>query len=131
VGSLVQVSTQPAVRAEALYREADAMTRQDYYSEAIAKWKMLVHNFKTSPWIPDAMMRIGNTQAGLGQWAEAASTFNTLKQSYAGTEPGKEGAFQVIQCSFNQGKLDQAVNDLLSFAKTVFRMTRVFLKTAG
>ncbi|OGR92123.1 MAG: hypothetical protein A2992_04940 [Elusimicrobia bacterium RIFCSPLOWO2_01_FULL_59_12] len=115
---LVQVSTQPAVRVEALYREADALTRQDYYSEAIAKWKALVREpkFKGSPWIPEAMIRIGNTQAGLGQWAEAASTFNALKQSYAGTEAGKEGAFQLIQCTFNQGELPRAVEHLLAFS---------------
>ena len=63
-------------------------------------------------------MRIGNTQAGLGQWSEAASTFNTLKQSYPNTEMGKEGAFQLVQCAFNQGNLNTAVSELLSFAKT-------------
>jgi len=64
---------------------------------------------------PEALMRIGNTQAGLGQWAEAASTFNTLKTSYPGSEMGKEGAFQLVQCAFNQGNLNSAVNELLSF----------------
>ena len=114
---LVSVSTQTAVRAESMYREGDALAREDFYQEAIRKWKSLVQTYRTSTWVPEALMRIGNTQAGLGQWAEASSTFNTLKQSYAGSEMGKEGAFQVIQCSFNQGKLDQAVIDLLSFAK--------------
>lgn len=114
---LVQVSTQTALQAESLYREGDALSRQDYYQEAIRRWRNLVRNFKTSSWVPEAMMRIGNTQAGLGQWAEAASTFNTLRQSYPGTETGKEGAFQLVQCAFNQGNFPQAVNELLSFAK--------------
>jgi TolA-binding protein len=116
---LVQVSTQTSVRTESLYRAADALSRQDYYTEAIAKWRTLVRNpnFKGSPWIPEALIRIGNTQAGLGQWGEAASTFNTLRQTYPGTEAGKEASFQMIQCAFNQGNLPQAVNELLSFAK--------------
>lgn len=114
---LVNVSTQTAIRTEALYREGDALARQEFYQEAIKKWKVLARTFKGSPWVAEALMRIGNTQAGLGQWNEAASTFNTLKQSYAGTEVGKEGAFQLIQCAFNQGNLPQAVAELLSFSK--------------
>jgi len=43
--------------------------------------------------------------------------FNTLKQSYPGSEAGKEGAFQLVQCAFNQGNLNSAVNELLNFAK--------------
>lgn len=114
---LVQASTQTAVQTEALYREGDALARQEYYQEAIKRWRYLARHFKTSPWVPDALMRTGNTQAGLGQWAEAASTFNALRQSYPGTEQGKEGAFQLIQCAFNKGNIGMAVNELLSFAK--------------
>src|SRR5207249_9566826 len=116
-GHLVQLSTQTAVRAEALYREGDALSRQDYYQEAIKRWKLLARTFKGTPWVSEALMRIGNTQAGLGQWAEATATFQTLKQSYAGSEPGKEGAFQLIQCAFNQGNLPSAVTELLAFSK--------------
>jgi TolA-binding protein len=116
---LVQVSTQTAVRAESVFRSADALSRQQYYSEAVAKWKTLVKNpaFKGSPWVPEALVRIGNTQAGLAQWAEAMSTFKTLYQSYPATEAGKEGAFQLVQCAFNMHDLQQAVNYLLSFSK--------------
>jgi len=63
------------------------------------------------------MMRIGNTQAGLGQWSEAASTFSSLKQAFPGTEAGKEASFQLVQCAFNQQDLPQAVNNLLAFSK--------------
>src|SRR5258706_279355 len=114
---IVSVSTQTVVRTESMYREGDALARQEFYQEAIRKWKSLVQAYRSSPWVPEALMRIGNTQAGLGQWGEAASTFNTLKQSYAGSEAGKEGAFQLVQCAFNQGNLNTAVNELLSFAK--------------
>jgi len=114
---LVQVSTQPVVRTEAMYREGDSLARQEFYQEAIRKWKVLVQTNRTSTWVPEALMRIGNTQAGLGQWNEAAATFTTLKQSYPGTDLGKEGAFQLIQCAFNQGNLNTAINELLSFAK--------------
>jgi len=114
---LVTVSTQTAVRTEAMYREADALSRQQYYQEAIKKWKILVQTNRASPWVPDALMRIGNTQSGLGLWADAASTFSTLKQSYSGSEQAKEGAFQLVQCAFNQGNLVRAVNELLDFSK--------------
>ena len=116
---LVTVSTQPVVRSESLFRQADALSRQQYYTEAIGKWKMLVHSpsFKGSPWVTESLMRIGNTQAGLGQWADAGGTFTTLKNSYPGTEAAKEAAFQLVQCAFNQGDLQQAVNDLLAFSK--------------
>jgi TolA-binding protein len=113
---LVQASTQTVIRTEALYRAGDALAHQQYYQEAIKRWKNLANNFKASPMVPDALMRIGNTQAGLGQWAEAAATFSTLKISYANTEAGKEGAFQLVQCAFNQNNLKTAVNELLSFA---------------
>jgi TolA-binding protein len=116
---LVQVSTQPTVRAESLFRAGDALSRQQYFTEAITKWKALVHipAFKGSPWIPEALMRIGNTQAGLGQWQDAAGTFKTLKNSYPNSEAGKEASFQLIQCAFNQGDLAQAVNAVLTFAE--------------
>src|ERR1051326_7743239 len=100
-----------------MYREGDALSRQDFYQEAIRRWKNLVQTYRTSTWVPDALMRIGNTQAGLGQWAEATSTFNTLKQSYPGSEMGKEPAFKLIKCAFTQGNLGTAINDLLGFAK--------------
>ena len=114
---LVQISTQPAVRGEAMYREGDALARQEYYQEAIRRWKTLVQTNRTSTWVPETLMRIGNTQAGLGQWSEAAATFGTLKQSYPNSEVGKEGAFQLVQCAFNQGNLSTATTELLSFAK--------------
>ena len=114
---LIAVSTQTTVRTEAMYREGDALARQQYYQEAIKKWKILVQTNRSSPWVPDALMRIGNTQSGLGLWADAASTFSTLKQSYAGSEQAKEGAFQLVQCAFNQGNMATAVNELLDFAK--------------
>jgi len=97
---LVQISTQTTVRAEAMYREGDALARQEYYQEAIKKWKYLAHNFPGSPWVSESLMRIGNTQSGLGQWADAANTFNTLKTNFAGTKTGKEGAFQMVQCRY-------------------------------
>ena len=114
---MVAVSTQTAVRTEAMYREADALARQQYYQEAIKKWKILVQTNRSSPWVPDALMRIGNTQSGLGEWANAASTFKTLKTSYAGSEPAKEGACQLVQCACNQGKLPLAVNELLDISR--------------
>jgi TolA-binding protein len=114
---LVVVSTQTAVRTEALYHEGDALSREQYYQEAIKRWKVLVKSYRGSPWVPDALMRIGNTQSGLGLWADASSTFSTLKQSYPGSEQAKEGSFQLVQCAFNQGNTATAVKELLDFAK--------------
>jgi len=54
---------------------------------------------------------------GLGLWADAADTFSTLRQSYPNSEQAKEGAFQLVQCAFNQGNLNTAVKELLDFAK--------------
>jgi TolA-binding protein len=114
---LVQVSTQPAVRAEALFREGEALHRQAYYTEAIKRWQLLAHNFKSSTLVADALLRIGSTQQGLGQWPQATSTYNTLKNTFPNTNAGKEGAFQLVMVGFNQGNLPLAVTELLSFAK--------------
>src|SRR6185437_8706183 len=81
-------------------------------------WKQLVHQFPKGDWGSEALKRIGTTQEGLGQWSAAAGTFRTLMLSYPNTEAGKEGAFQLIQCAFNQGNLPLAVNQLLSLSKT-------------
>ena len=115
-GHLVQVSTSPVIRAEALYREGDSLSRQDYYQEAIKRWQTLVRTFKTSTLVPEVMQHIATTQAGLGLWQDAASTYVTLKQSYPNTEWSKEASFQLVQCYFNAGNIPQAVNELLSFA---------------
>lgn len=113
---LVQSSTSTVIRAEALYREGDALARQDYYQEAIKRWQTLVRTFKTSALVPEVMQRIATTQAGLGQWQDAASTYVALKQSYPNSEWAKEASFQLVQCYFNTNNIPQAVNELLSFA---------------
>jgi len=113
---LVQSSTSTVIRAEALYREGDALARQDYYQEAIKRWQTLVRTFKTSGLVPEVMQRIATTQAGLGQWQDAASTYVALKQSYPNTEWAKEGSFQLVQCYFNTNNIPQAVSELLSFS---------------
>jgi TolA-binding protein len=114
---LVQTSTFTAVRDEALFREGDALSRQDYYKEAIKRWQSLVKSFKGSPWAADAMMRAGNTQAGLGEWEAAAQTFRNVRNTFPGSEVAKEGSFQLVQCSFNEGNFPLAVTELLDYAK--------------
>jgi TolA-binding protein len=115
---LVQVSTSTTIRAEALFREGEALARQDYYQEAIKRWQTLVRTFKTSNLVPEVMQRIATTQSGLGLWQDSASTYVTLKQSYPNTEWAKESSFQLVQCYFNIGNIPQAVNELLSFSVT-------------
>lgn len=115
--NLVQVSTQTDVRAEALYRSGDALARQDYHTEAIKKWRLIAHQFKTSTWAPEAMMRIGTTQAGLGNWNEATGAFKTLRQAFPGTEAAKEAWFHMVQSSFNAGQIREAIVELLAFSK--------------
>jgi len=115
--NLVQTSTQTAVRAEAMFRSGDTLSRQDYHQEAIRKWRILIQTFKTSPWASEAMMRIGNTQAGLGNWNDATGAYKTLRQSFPGTEASKEAWFQMVQSSFNSGNIKAAIAELLSFSK--------------
>jgi len=114
---LVQSSTFTATRAEAMFREGEAMARQEYYQEAIKRWQTLVRTFKTSPIVPQAMTRIGATQSGLGQWADAVGTYTAMKTSYPNSEWAKEGSFQLVQSHFNMGNIQLASNELLAFAK--------------
>ncbi len=117
---LSATSSQSSVKSESMFREADALTRQDFYQEAIKRWKTLVQLFKNeknNPWVSEALMRSGNTQAGLGQWTEATQTFTVLKQAYPNSVPGKEASFQLVQCAFNLGNVPQAVTELIGFAK--------------
>jgi len=114
---LVQTSTFTATRAEALFRDGEAMARQEYYQEAIKRWQTLVRTFKTSPLVPQAMSRIGTTQAGLGQWNEAAGTYSAMKVSYPNSVWSKEGSFQLVQCYFNAANVPAATTELLAFSK--------------
>lgn len=114
---LVQTSTNTVIRAEALYREGDALARQDYHQEAIKRWQTLVRTFKTSPLVPEAMQRIASTQAGLGNWNDAAGTYTAMKQSYPNTAWAKEASYQLSQSYFNAQNYPQAVKELLAFAQ--------------
>jgi serine protease inhibitor len=117
--SLSPVSQAALSHSKTLFQEGQKLYNEQRYREAIARWQELVKksgDSSSNPWVRLALLKIGMVQSGLGRWSDAAQAFSTLSKNFPETEEGKEAAFQLVQCAFNEGKMGRAVETLATFS---------------
>jgi len=111
----VQESTSSIRVAEALYDAGLALSAQQYYTEAIARWKQVIDGYRFSPLRPQAYLKTGQTRFGLGQFDQAIAAYQSLAANYANTPDAQEAQFQIIQCYYNKGDLRGAYQQFSAF----------------
>jgi TolA-binding protein len=111
----LQESTSTVRVADALYSAGMSLYKQQYYTEAIAKWKQLIDGYRFSPLRPQAYLKIGQTRFGLGQFDQAIAAYQSLAANYPNTQDAQDAQFQIIQCYYNKGDLRGAYQQFSAF----------------
>jgi TolA-binding protein len=101
----------------ALYQAGLSLYRQEYFTDAIAKWNTLLARFKTSRYAPDALFQSGRTFFGLGQYSQAYQSFRKLTELYPESPLAKEAMLQMGQCFYNAGDIPRAIDQYNAYMK--------------
>jgi TolA-binding protein len=101
----------------ALYQAGLALYRQEYFTEAIAKWSALTGKYKTSRYAPDALFQTARTYFGLGQYNPAYQSFRKLTELYPESPLAKESMLQMGQCFYNAGDIPRAIDQYTAYMK--------------
>ena len=80
--SFVQESTTSVRVAEALYDAGMALYAQQYYTEAIARWKQVIDGYRFSPLRTQSYLKTGQTRFGLNQFDQAIAAYQSLAANY-------------------------------------------------
>ncbi|MBK8575887.1 MAG: tetratricopeptide repeat protein [Elusimicrobia bacterium] len=101
----------------ALYQAGLALYRQEYFTEAIAKWTTLTNKFKNSRYAPDGLFQTARTYFGLGQYNPAYQSFRKLTELYPDSPLAKESMLQMGQCFYNAGDIPRAIDQYTAYMK--------------
>jgi TolA-binding protein len=101
----------------AMYQAGLALYRQEYFTEAIAKWTTLSGKYKNSRYAPDALFQTARTYFGLGQYTPAYQSFRKLTEMYPESPMAKEAFLQMGQCFYNAGDIDRAIDQYTAYMK--------------
>ncbi|MFH1259078.1 MAG: tetratricopeptide repeat protein [Elusimicrobiota bacterium] len=122
----VSKNSNDAKTAYALYQEGTALHRLEYFSEAIKKWLQLINNFPQDELVVKALFQVGKTFFGLGDYAQAESMFRKIIEVYAQDKVSvKEALLLLAQSFYNQGKIDQAIEQYKVFLEKNPTDTRI------
>src|SRR4029077_15660569 len=92
-----------------------ALYNQQYYAEAINRWKRVIDGFRFSPLRAQSYLKTGQTRFGLGQFDQAIAAYQSLSANYPNTPEAQEAQFQIIQCYYNKGDLRGAYQQFSAF----------------
>jgi len=115
IDAYVQESTSPVRVPEALYASGLALYKQQFYGEAIGRWKKVVDSYRFSPFRSLAYLQMGKTQFGLGQYDQAIATYQALAANYPNSPESQEAQFQIIQSYYNKGDVRGAYQQFMAF----------------
>ena len=87
------------------FRAGYCPVAEQYYTEAIARWKQVIDGYRFSPLRAPAYLKTGQTRFGLGQFDQAIAAYQSLSANYPNTPEAQEAQFQIIQCYYNKGDL--------------------------
>ena len=92
-----------------------ALYAQQYYTEAINRWKQVIDGYRFSPLRAQAYLKTGQTRFGLGQFDQAIAAYQSLAANFPNTPEAQEAQFQIIQCYYNKGDLRGAYQQFSAF----------------
>ena len=114
----VHESTNTVRVAEALYTSGLALYNQQFYTEALARWKQVIDGYRFSPYRSQAYMQMGRTEFGLGHYDKAIAAYQSLAANYPNSPEAEEAQYQIIQCYYNKGDVRGAYQQFSAFSNT-------------
>ena len=111
----VQESTNTARVAEALYSAGKSLYSQQYFTEAINRWKQLIDGYRFSPYRIKAYMETGQTQFGLGHYDQAIAAYQSLAANYPNTQESLDAQYKIIMSYFNKNDLRGTYQQFTAF----------------
>lgn len=114
----VAESTNTVRVAEALYNTGLALEKQQYYTEALARWKRVIDGYRFSSYRPQAYLKTGQIQGGLGKYDQAIAAYQSLAAHYPNTTEAQEAQFQIIMAYYNKGDITGAYQQFSAFKNT-------------
>ncbi len=85
---------QPAERADALFKAADAYYRSGKFEDAEKRYRSFVIDFPGHENVPNALYQLGLSLANTGRRADAQATFESLEKEYADTPFAEKAALR-------------------------------------
>ena len=113
--AFVHESTNTVRVAEALYDSGLALSNQQYYTEALGRWKQVIDGYRFSPYRSLAYLQTGRTQFGLGHFDQAIAAYQALSANYPNSPEAQEAQFQIIQSYYNKGDVRGAFQQFMAF----------------
>ncbi len=111
----VKESTNTVRVAEALYNSGLGLEKQQYFTEALARWKQVIDGYRFSPFRTQAYLKTGQIQAGLGHYDQAIAAYQSLAANYPNTTEAQDAQFQIIMSYYNKGDLRGAYQQFSAF----------------
>lgn len=111
----VKESTNTVRVAEALFNGGLALEKQQYFTDAIARWKQVIDGYRFSPYRPQAYLKTGQIQAGLGRYDQSIAAYQSLAANYPNTPEAQDAQFQIIMSYYNKGDLRGAYQQFSAF----------------
>lgn len=97
------------------YQAGLALYRQEFFTEAIKKWSVILARYRNSSLAPEANFQVARTYFGLGQYQQAYGSFRRITEMYAGTPLAKESMLMMGQCHYNAGDIPRAIDQYKAF----------------
>ncbi|MBK6880350.1 MAG: tetratricopeptide repeat protein [Elusimicrobia bacterium] len=99
----------------ALFQEAVALHRGEYYNDAVAVWEKLAQQFATDKRAPEASFRAARTRFEMAQYAVAIGGYEKLIQNYPQSPFAQRAFLQIGQSHFNAGDYPKAIEAYLDY----------------
>lgn len=93
---------------KSLFNEGLALSRLDYFTDAVEVWTKLVQEFPSNELAENALFRCGRTQFEMGLSTQAVSTFAQYLQKYPNSLNAREARLQSAHALFNAGDVQGA-----------------------
>ena len=102
---------------EAMFQEATALYRGEYFSDASKTWQLLAHNYPKSPLAPQALYQAAKTEFDTGHYNEAVAAYRRLIDQYSTSALAADARLQIGHCYYNASNYSAAVDAYNDFIK--------------
>ncbi len=96
-------------RAEALYQSGECLYALQYYDDAVARWRKVLHQHPDHENRVEVLRKLGDTLFGLQAYAEAGQHYDRILAEYPEHPHAEEALFNSGNCIYNLGNYDAAV----------------------
>jgi TolA-binding protein len=98
-----------AERAEALYQSGECLYALQYYDDAVARWRQVLHQHPDHANRVEVLRKLGDTLFGLQSYAEAGRHYELILSEFPEHAHAEEALFNRGNCLYNLNEYETAV----------------------